>query len=235
MNTSPFECPVCFEYYDMIGHIPTTFGCGHSCCISHGAKLKTCPLCRLPINRNLAPNIALRDGAIEYQKVMKGSMFKESSLPAGVPIVASTSPQSLSKNFVASTKKTKDSEEESSLSFERMHIKENSFVSPPPERRLLNVIPPNIRFKRNLTSMTDDITLNLQDLKLGQTLSFSNDSPLLPSPLLAQRLHEKTNGSSSWGSNFLQNGKPLFHIGSHTITKKNRRIEKRERRRHLFQ
>eukprot|EP01040_Poterioochromonas_malhamensis_P006579 gene6579-7083_t len=230
MNTSPFECPVCFEYYDMIGHVPTTFSCGHSCCISHGTKLKTCPLCRLPINRNLAPNIALRDGAIEYQKVMKGSMFKESTPPAGAPTVAITSSQtSLSKNSVGNTKKTKDSEEESSLPFEKMHIGENSLVSPPPERQLLKVIPPNIRFKRNLTSMTDDITLNLQDLKLGQTLSFSNDSPLP-----GQRLHETIDASRLWGSNFLQNGEPLFHIGSHTITNKNRRIEKRERRRRLF-
>ena len=26
---NPFECPLCFEFYDGDGHIPTTFPCGH--------------------------------------------------------------------------------------------------------------------------------------------------------------------------------------------------------------
>lgn len=69
MTTNPFECPVCLEVYDSGDHIPTTFLCGHSCCISHASGLDGCPICRGPIPKKVSASVSLRDGAVAYMKV----------------------------------------------------------------------------------------------------------------------------------------------------------------------
>ena len=72
---NPFECPICFELYDDVDHIPSTLPCGHSTCMGHLLILKSteCPICRdiLPDSMVFRPNIALRDGSVEYCKLLK--------------------------------------------------------------------------------------------------------------------------------------------------------------------
>jgi hypothetical protein len=68
---NPFECPVCLEFYDD-NYIPTTFPCGHSCCINHVHLLECCFACRsaIPAQRLCQPNYALRDGSIIFRKLL---------------------------------------------------------------------------------------------------------------------------------------------------------------------
>jgi hypothetical protein len=68
---NPFECPVCLEFYDD-NCIPTTFPCGHSCCINHVGLLESCFACRstIPAQRRCQPNYALRDGSILFRKLL---------------------------------------------------------------------------------------------------------------------------------------------------------------------
>lgn len=50
--------------------------------MAHVLKLNNCPLCKASIinSRNAAPNYALKDGAIEYQRILKKLQFYEDSL-----------------------------------------------------------------------------------------------------------------------------------------------------------
>jgi hypothetical protein len=63
---SPFECPICFEIYNNDARAPTTFPCGHSCCLAHCASMKCCHVCRAHIPNNPAISYALRDAAVIY-------------------------------------------------------------------------------------------------------------------------------------------------------------------------
>jgi hypothetical protein len=66
---TPFECPICFENYGSGSTAPTTFPCGHSCCLKHAPHLNGfCFSCRIPIPRVsiLKTSISLRDGAELY-------------------------------------------------------------------------------------------------------------------------------------------------------------------------
>lgn len=69
---SPFECPICYENYNKTICIPTSFQCGHSCCLSHLSILQLCPICRAQISKqqDCKPNYSLRDGAILYFELL---------------------------------------------------------------------------------------------------------------------------------------------------------------------
>ena len=71
---SPFECPICLERYNVDLCIPTSFSCGHSCCISHTKQnFENCPICRIQIKINFKfiPNYDLRDGAVIHFKTLE--------------------------------------------------------------------------------------------------------------------------------------------------------------------
>jgi hypothetical protein len=66
---SPFECPVCYEKFGEI-FVPTTFPCGHSCCmvcVSKGLP-SLCFYCKdpLPPLNTLLPSFTFRDAAILF-------------------------------------------------------------------------------------------------------------------------------------------------------------------------
>lgn len=62
------HCGICFEHFDDGLRVPTTFPCGHTCCLRHAAfDLKQkCHVCRslFPPVVKLSPNYALRDCAV---------------------------------------------------------------------------------------------------------------------------------------------------------------------------
>ena len=66
---SPFECPICMETYSN-SFVPTTFPCGHSCCLSHANELnKTCFYCKGNFNpRKLKPTFALLEASVLFSK-----------------------------------------------------------------------------------------------------------------------------------------------------------------------
>lgn len=68
MEESPFACPICYEDYNKTSNVPTSFLCGHSCCLSHLSILQNCPICRATIAKQIdcKPNYALLDGAMLY-------------------------------------------------------------------------------------------------------------------------------------------------------------------------
>lgn len=62
-DTSFLECPICFKCYAEVD--PTTFPCGHSCCMIDAKKLKKCCLCNafIPPPNAHSISISLRDVA----------------------------------------------------------------------------------------------------------------------------------------------------------------------------
>lgn len=58
------------EYYDAVHNEPTTFLCGHSCCLRHTTDMLICHICRSPLPDKLTVSISLRDGAIEMAAVL---------------------------------------------------------------------------------------------------------------------------------------------------------------------
>lgn len=64
-GNNPFSCPVCLENYGT-DHVPTSFPCGHSCCLEHARTMSRCPICRAAIPDTVVPNYSLRDGATEF-------------------------------------------------------------------------------------------------------------------------------------------------------------------------
>lgn len=63
-DSALLECPICFKSYAEVD--PTTFLCGHSCCIIDARKLRVCCLCKsqIPMPDKLTVSIALRDVAL---------------------------------------------------------------------------------------------------------------------------------------------------------------------------
>lgn len=60
------ECPICYETYnEKNNNIPTTFPCGHTCCISHVKNLHDCFACRskIPKEEDCLPTFSLLDAA----------------------------------------------------------------------------------------------------------------------------------------------------------------------------
>lgn len=88
-----YECPICLEIYDGVDHAPTTFPCGHSCCLKHTLEMLLCHVCRAKLPDKLVPNITLIDMAVEFaemRRMMRGLM----SPPAvSEPISSSPPPQ----------------------------------------------------------------------------------------------------------------------------------------------
>lgn len=68
---SSFECDICLEEYNDTDNIPTSFPCGHACCLKHTAGLLTCHVCRAPLPETLTQSIALRDGAMQFAEMRK--------------------------------------------------------------------------------------------------------------------------------------------------------------------
>lgn len=75
--SSPFECPICCEIYNDIENIPTTFPCGHSCCLVHVNMLRVCFSCRkeVPVANKCLPTFSLRDGAILFQRMLDDRQY----------------------------------------------------------------------------------------------------------------------------------------------------------------
>jgi len=81
---TPFECPICFENYGSGSTAPTTFPCGHSCCLKHAPHLNGfCFSCRIPIPRLsiLKTSISLRDGAELYFSTLTQMKNEEKNRP----------------------------------------------------------------------------------------------------------------------------------------------------------
>lgn len=117
----PFNCPICTHFFgDSI--VPTTFSCGHSCCLADAEKLTKCPLCCAAISKPFSPSFSLRDGSKMFQELKsqledvktalesdrsstllrKGS-FKPKQHPARpVPSTVSTSTMSLTSESTMS-------------------------------------------------------------------------------------------------------------------------------------
>lgn len=55
------ECPICLKGFNEVD--PTTFPCGHSCCINDAKDLKVCCICNaeLSMQSNYKVSITLRD------------------------------------------------------------------------------------------------------------------------------------------------------------------------------
>ena len=71
--SSPFECIICYEFYNKESFIPTTLSCGHNCCLQHTKQITHCPICRTIITNNhkLVPNFDLRDGAVLHFELLQ--------------------------------------------------------------------------------------------------------------------------------------------------------------------
>lgn len=70
--SSLVECAICLEYYNATTNVPTSFPCGHSCCLKHTADIMVCHVCRARLAPDqLKPNFTLRDLAVEFMKVTK--------------------------------------------------------------------------------------------------------------------------------------------------------------------
>lgn len=65
-----FECGICCELYNATTNVPTSFPCGHSCCMKHLKTVSICHVCQEELPNNLRPNLGLRDGAIQLQQMM---------------------------------------------------------------------------------------------------------------------------------------------------------------------
>lgn len=55
------ECPICFRSYAEVD--PTTFLCGHTCCLEEARTLKNCPECKIDLasQGEMVVNVTLRD------------------------------------------------------------------------------------------------------------------------------------------------------------------------------
>jgi hypothetical protein len=78
--SSPFECPICLEFYDEKTFLPTTLRCGHSLCLRHISEgdIRRCSVCQLQVdNTTLEPNFSLRDAAVlfgtQFRKLQDGA------------------------------------------------------------------------------------------------------------------------------------------------------------------
>lgn len=79
--SSPFECSICLEHYDAADNAPTSFPCGHSCCLKHTAAMTTCHVCRRELPNELTVSISLRDGAMEMDETVLQQMKTMSATP----------------------------------------------------------------------------------------------------------------------------------------------------------
>ena len=68
-DSSPFECPICLEFYSPESP-PVTFPCGHGCCMAH-SRITKCFACGSPVDfLKLKPSYALRDATTQYLKLL---------------------------------------------------------------------------------------------------------------------------------------------------------------------
>ena len=68
-DSSPFECPICLEFYSPESP-PVTFPCGHGCCMAH-SRITKCFACGSPVDfRKLKPSYALRDASTQYLQLL---------------------------------------------------------------------------------------------------------------------------------------------------------------------
>lgn len=79
------------EDFDATDHVPTTFPCGHSCCMIHTVDMLICFACRAKIPSNPTPNITLRDMSIELTEMaqkMAGLMSPPKRTALAAPATA---------------------------------------------------------------------------------------------------------------------------------------------------
>mmetsp|Transcript_19770 Transcript_19770/g.23732 ORF Transcript_19770/g.23732 Transcript_19770/m.23732 type:complete len:245 (+) Transcript_19770:108-842(+) len=76
MLTHVSECPICWETFNEKSCVPCTIPtCGHSFCLKHVRKLKSCPICRdpFPDETKWEKSIALSNASIMLQSICSSS------------------------------------------------------------------------------------------------------------------------------------------------------------------